>query len=175
MLFVEQTKERNWRSRAIPLCALLYPHHFESPKSLWIESSVFHTNLVYRERKRTFSSSPSLFACSTMIEQSNFPFNPLLQKTDESTPESYSTPTPPATTANGQMSANATQTAQSSTTQPAALSANYAMAQQLGQANYGGEYGSMYHRSSYIHSHAKPPYSYISLIAMSIQVISCQS
>ena len=54
---------------------------------------------------------------------------------------------------------------------------NYAMSQQMSQqASYSanainpGEFG-MY-RSSYLHSHAKPPYSYISLIAMAIQVIS---
>ena len=53
---------------------------------------------------------------------------------------------------------------------------NYAMSQQMSQqASYTanainpGEFG-MY-RSSYLHSHAKPPYSYISLIAMAIQVI----
>ena len=99
-----------------------------------------------------------------MIEQ-NFSFNMLQKTPDESTPESYSaTPTPPAATQTPQNGV------QSSTTQPNALAANYTMAQQLGQGNYSGEYGSMYHRSSYIHSHAKPPYSYISLIAMSIQV-----
>ena len=99
-----------------------------------------------------------------MIEQ-NFSFNMLQKTPDESTPESYSaTPTPPASSQTPQNGA------QPSTTQPNPITANYAMAQQLGQANYNGEYGSMYHRSSYIHSHAKPPYSYISLIAMSIQV-----
>ena len=52
------------------------------------------------------------------------------------------------------------------------FASNYAMAQQMGAApqpgfGNGPEYG---YRSTYLHSHAKPPYSYISLIAMSIQV-----
>ena len=50
---------------------------------------------------------------------------------------------------------------------------NYAMQQGIQQnpaaaAAFPGDFG-MY-RSSYLHSHAKPPYSYISLIAMAIQV-----
>jgi len=57
---------------------------------------------------------------------------------------------------------------------PPTFTTNYAMhqgiqAQQNGFPGISGDFG-MY-RSSYLHSHAKPPYSYISLIAMAIQVI----
>ena len=106
-----------------------------------------------------------------MIEQ-NFSFNgqlPILHKQDDQSQENYSTSTPPASTnVTSPYNGSTPQTGQSTPS----IAANYAMAQQLGQSNYGSEYGSMYHRSSYIHSHAKPPYSYISLIAMSIQVNS---
>ena len=58
------------------------------------------------------------------------------------------------------------------------VAANYAMSQQISQPNYAASISSgdfnMY-RSSYLHSHAKPPYSYISLIAMAIQVIKIES
>ena len=52
-----------------------------------------------------------------------------------------------------------------------AFAANYAMHQGIqsqGQ-NFQADFSGMY-RSSLMHSHAKPPYSYISLIAMAIQV-----
>ena len=74
--------------------------------------------------------------------------------------------TPPAGT-------NPTQTNPPFANGAANFATNYAMAQQMGSApqpgfGNGPEYG---YRSTYLHSHAKPPYSYISLIAMSIQVI----
>lgn len=52
-----------------------------------------------------------------------------------------------------------------------AFAANYAMHQgiQSQQSQFQADFSGMY-RSSLMHSHAKPPYSYISLIAMAIQV-----
>ena len=117
-----------------------------------------------------------------MIEQ-NFAFNtnqlPLLQQTS-TIPVSVSGSTRPAhqseDSQSGQHYTGASQpNYNSSNAGSPTFATNYAMSQQMSQsASYSanainpGEFG-MY-RSSYLHSHAKPPYSYISLIAMAIQV-----
>ena len=121
-----------------------------------------------------------------MIEQ-NFAFNtnqlPLLQQTSTVPVSVSGSSVRPAHQSEDSQSAQQDYTGasqpnyNSSNAGSPTFATNYAMSQQMSQqASYSanainpGEFG-MY-RSSYLHSHAKPPYSYISLIAMAIQVIT---